>query len=316
MAIQVSCPVARAAKPPALERKDVEPCPLGTIGNLQFQAEQGGAARASHLSGIGRLLTAFWANLKFCLGWVFPQMRARRDYLSQARENSRFLGNLLGSLTVPANDEKSWPRIAEVLARISERSKGGLADLPGGQYCLHAYLDELNDSDLIALHNGVLTCAIARDGVLEQLAPECHESANEVLNQILAALRPRFLHQVVQEPFRDIVRLLSSEQVDGRKLQEPLLRLAIGLEHFKASRQANYMPDGGHYLENYLAALPEDLFDVLQSLAQQRFLEGRGSAMNDGLKALSKIEGKGRAYDMLNRICQSSFASLYEWPCG
>ncbi|MGE8591731.1 MAG: hypothetical protein ACN6OD_20370, partial [Alcaligenes sp.] len=32
---------------PALERKDLGSCPLGTVGNLQFNAKQGGTRRAT-----------------------------------------------------------------------------------------------------------------------------------------------------------------------------------------------------------------------------------------------------------------------------
>ncbi len=96
-----------------LQRDDLESCPLGTVGNLQFNAEQGGTAPAPRagapLSELSQPLADRRADLTVDVTGESSQARAQREALVQARAevraNSLLIGNLLGSLTARVDEE-------------------------------------------------------------------------------------------------------------------------------------------------------------------------------------------------------------------
>lgn len=283
-----------------LTRKDLGTCPLGVIGNLQFNTEQGGTARACRLGVVLKdmrcLLSKLRSKLTFLLTRAPEQVRAQHDYLAQARRNSRRIGNLLGSLTARAVDESGQSRIAQRLAKLSKSCKGDLAGLPGATFCLSRYVDELSDSDLIALRYGILGCESSREFVLLQVEPDgLRAQASWLLDQIEQVLQPRFEQKVVQEPFGLIARLVSASSVDGLALRAPLVRLAKGLNQYEACRRASFELEDGHQLDRYVQGLPKDQLKALLALMQK-------DKWDQCIGALSAIEGSGHACDILRRI--------------
>lgn len=178
-----------------LERKDLASCPLGTVGNLQFNAEQGGTAPARRvgvlLSGMRRSQADRGANLKAYFTGESSQARARRRDLIQAHKNSRLIGDLLGRLTAPAHDCKSQARIANVLIELVRPCK--FDDLKGGQQALDRYVKNLSERDLQALANGLLCCYSDKEAVLAQIlrsfGSELGGRASEVLDRIERSMR-------------------------------------------------------------------------------------------------------------------------------
>ncbi|WP_394065658.1 hypothetical protein [Alcaligenes sp. WGS1538] len=268
-----------------VERQDLECPPLGVIGNLHFKAEQGGTARAGFVGALLSDMRRSLADLSTVKIWLTGGLdHTRCVKLTQARVNSRDIGNLLGCLTAPANDSLANFRTAQELVQLVERSKGDLANLTGGREALTFYLDELTDSDLIALHNGALGCPAARSAVLQDVAEISHHAmhrAPEMLNQIAKALSQRFVKKVVQEPFGLLVGLLfaisermrkldaqklDARELDAQKLEEPLIRLAQGLEQFKASRKLTAVKADGDPLDIYLRFIPEEQLEILLTL--------------------------------------------------
>lgn len=324
-----------------LERKHLKPCPLGLVGNLQFNAKQGGTPRASLVQelflGIGRFLSC----LAFRLACPSRQARTRRADLAQARINSSCVGNLLGRLTASANDAKGQSRAAQALARLGKRSKGDLSGLRGGRESLTRYLTEMSDADLIALRNGILACPDARKAVLKKIPKgELRDQAARVLGRIAEDVHERFNEKVVQEPLgqiayrlctclmdkgklkeqlevnsldgrkledllflgsvdgKDVGRLLSVGPVDGDALKTPLIRLARGLEQFKASWEASRIEYGDCHLDDYLYSLPDNQLRGLQRLLELGVLDL-------GIKALWESDdgaAQQQALVMLHRI--------------
>ena len=180
-----------------LQRRDLAPGPLGVVGNLQFSAEQGGTPSSNRVGAMAsdtrHSLTRLRADLaSFLNGEPSDARRAQRMFVAEARENSRYIGNLLGSLTAPAVDAGAHSTIAQRLMQLSERSNGDLANLPGGAESLYFYLYELTVSDITALRNGVLGSPAARNAVLNQIPPNgLRHQASQLLYQIMNALDQR-----------------------------------------------------------------------------------------------------------------------------
>lgn len=291
----------------AVEREDLEPCPLGCIGNLQFTVEQGGTARASSigtwLSDLYHSLAHFLNEFGFTSIFEPSEERAQRHAVVQARENSRRLGDLLGSLTARADDAQACSRIAVKLIKLCDPLKGDLGQMTGGQKSLTFYLRELSDADLIAMHNGVLGCPLARAAMLKEISRVSAwkgEQLPEVLNQIAEALRDQFIQRVVQEPFGQIVRQLSGHSEDGCRLRAPLIRLAEGLDQFEASRKGTAMGAGGDPLDGYLRFLPKGQLELLLTHCLSERL-------NTVQQTLSRADNdsKSQAAAMLERIGNS-----------
>lgn len=287
-----------------VERKDLGACPLGTIGNLHFRAEQGGTPRASR---IGVMLTDAWHtllklshDLMYCFTFERPEGQEEHAEFMAARRSSRRIGNLLGCLTAPANDVHADFRTAQALAQLAQISRGDLADLQGGRESLGCYLNELSDADLIALRNGVLGCPAARAAVLEEVARTSYWAQNrapEVLDQIARSLSRQFAKKVVQEPFTRIGELLSASPVDGAKLQETLIRLARGLDQFKASRELTVVGSDDDPLDVYLRLLTREQRQALMT-------EESIARLRDAHKALAadRDDSEHPACIMLERI--------------
>jgi len=287
-----------------VERKDLGACPLGTVGNLQFRAEQGGTPRASR---VGVMLSDAWHallklsnDLMYC--FTFKQADGQEEHIEfmAARSSSRRIGNLLGCLTAPADDVRADLRTAQELAELAEMSRGNLANLTGGRESLGFYLNELSDADLISLHNGVLGCPAARASVLNEVAQIsfwAQDRAPQVLNQIAKALSRQFAKKVVQEPFTLISDLLSANPVDRKKLEEPLIRLAKGLQQFQDSRKLTALESDGDPLDSYLRLLPKK---QLEALLTKKSISNLEKVQKE--RPLTEDASKNPAFIMLDRI--------------
>lgn len=247
-----------------LERKDLGSCPLGTVGNLQFKAAQGGTKRASRVGVLLSQIRRTVANLVFFATCNCPAARTRRAYVNEARDASRHVGNLLGILTAPANDAKARSTVAKQLMLLAGQTKSDLSGLPGGQESLSRYVKELSDADLIALYNGAARCQVARKAVLDLIPDgESRTKAEAMLNQVQKAVERQFELQVVGAPLAKIAGVLADSPVDGRLLKEPLIRLGRGLEQFKASRDASSMKHEGELLDAYFNSVSKAQQEVL-----------------------------------------------------
>lgn len=239
-----------------LQREDLGSCPLGTVGNLQVNVEQGGTAPARRagvrLSEIRRSLAGRGVNLNACFTRESPQARAQRDALAAARAevraNSRLIGNLLGSLTAPAAGLRNHDRIAQALIALNVPAEGGLYSLKGAEYCLATYLDELKKSDRDALSHGVLGNKEACTAVLDRISTRTDDAlrlrAHLVLTNIAEVLDQCVLQYAVHEPLSHFVNLLDARPVNGRKLCEQLMMISFD----------------NTVLECYFSSLPADEF--------------------------------------------------------
>ena len=227
-----------------LQREDLESCPLGTIGNLQFNAEQGGTAPAPRagapLSEMNQPLADRRADLNPDVTGESSQARAQREALTEARAevraNSLLIGNLLGSLTAKVDEEGRFvdaddrSRFVRALIALNESGgEGGLYSLKGAKYCLHTYLEELKEVDLVALSQGGLSHALAVSDILTEIRTPPDDTvrrqAYRLLRDITEALNQRMLRLGVHEPLSKILDLLAADPVDEQDLCAQLLVL-------------------------------------------------------------------------------------------
>lgn len=279
-----------------LGRKDVGSCVLGTVGNLRFSAKQGGSARATRtgvmLSEIRRSVANLFTGLTRYVMRAPQSVRARSDALDQARANSRLIGNLLGSLTSPADSVMGWVRITQKLEQLAERSKGDLANLKGWHYCLETYVAELSNADLKAMRNGVLGNAFAREFLLCEDSGKHPGLATEMLNQIAQVLERR-LAQTLQEPLEGIAEQLSAKSIDGEKLKGYLSSL--------------YSSPAIAALDRYLPSLSEDKLTKLRTLMDKR------KQLECYWVLLNAKPDRGRPQAMLKQFC-GSMCALAQTP--
>lgn len=285
-----------------LERKNVGSCPLGVVGNLQFKAAQGGTPRASQMgvffSSVKKSLINLCVELKYKLVRATEEEQARHSYLVQARNNSRHIGNLLGGLTAPAHNRKGWDRVAEALAKLAERSRGDLTELPGGRYCLSTYLGELSNADLQALRNGILSSPGAQVLVLHRVSPDddkLRKQASQILNQVQMELDQRSA-QTVQTLLLEIVKQLSDPSMSGQDLKKPLIRLAK-----EVPPAAGKAEDGSpleDMLRSHFQSLPREHLQPLLTLVNEKTL------VKGGLEALSELDDEV-PYNTLEQIRDS-----------
>lgn len=304
MAIQIlSLPVLIASlqtqkQDLVLERADLASRPLGAVGNLQFKAEPAGMRRAGGalLSGVRCLLAGLRANLAFFLTLPFAQARAQRNALVMARDNSRRIGNLLGSLTAPVEDAKAHVRAAQRLADLGRRAQGDLNTLCGGRYCLSTYMDELDDSAIKALRCGVLGSLEARLAVLNQISPEkLRIQASHVLSQIVAHLDQRLAKDCARDALWQLAEQLSAAPIDGQTLKGLLTQLSADV---KASGAASAELSDGYELARLLQSLPKEQSKAL-------LIQLRSGALEPGRQALSRLEDspeRQQAIAMLDHI--------------
>ncbi len=245
-----------------LQRRHLDAGPLGQVGNLRFKAGPGATPRASGPNALQRF-GQFLSKVAFYVG-AGPAQRAQRHVLDQARDNSRRIGNLLGSLTGAPGDPKSCSRIAEGLARLGDLSGGDLSRLPGGKESLETYLGELGVMDLNALRSGVLGDPEARQAVLDRVdPPRLRAQAALLLDQIAVALEQAVAGQAVQEPLAQIRTLLAGRPVDGQALEGRLARLSENLAML-----------GGDKLGIHLQALSDQELGALQPVLHPDRLAG------------------------------------------
>ena len=168
----------------------IVPGALGTVGNLQYSAQDGGTARASNPSMRSRL-GSWCTDLKFfCC--ASEETRAQYDDEQEVFENSRCVGDLLGSLTVHAHDAAGLSDVLTQLKKLGSLSQGDLATLPGGDYSLPHYMGRLTDNDVRALRTGPLGVPGVRIAILNQIElEESRVQAHHVLEQVRVAFVPR-----------------------------------------------------------------------------------------------------------------------------
>ena len=228
-----------------LRREDLEPCSLGTVGNLQFNAEQGGTAPAPRVGGIlsemNQSLVDRRADMNADLACEASQARAQREALTEARAevraNSLLIGNLLGSLTAKVDKEGRFvdahdrSRSARALTELNESgAEGGLYSLKGAKYCLHTYLEELTEYDLVALTGGVLSnenaCEAVLDGVSTRPDDALRMQASRLLKEVAKAVSQQTARHAMHEPLLRIVDLLAADSVNKQELGAQLSMLS------------------------------------------------------------------------------------------
>lgn len=215
----------------ALRRQNLAPHPLGTVGNLCFTAREGGTPRACYVAALltdaGRSVSGKWADLTSCVFMEPDDVRTRREILNQTRAYSQSMGELLGCLTAKVDngtgrfaDSFGARRIVKALLKLIRQPGGDLGDEPRKRHCLETYINELKVADLIALHNGVLSCNHARAAVLRQVPTRLFTQASDELNRIGVAVYRVFVLKVVQEPLEEVARRLAcraTRQLEGRR---------------------------------------------------------------------------------------------------
>lgn len=263
---------------PQWQRQDLAAAPLGTIGNLQVRAGQGGTARASR-SGVTALARDSWANLRFRHSGATPEEQRQRAARSEVYENSRRIGNFLGSLTGSWRKEKALFRIKEGLERLSQSVTLDLADLSGGEYILSTYMRELTRADLEAMYDGILSHSNARAAVLRRIPPDLQARADNVLQQIKAVLTQRLIQVLVVAPLWRIHHLMLAQPVSEYELAAQLLALSTAL-----ARTARNESDNGHatftLLDNYFRSLSAEPLRVFSLVFQPQILEPARSALD------------------------------------
>lgn len=240
---------------------------LGTLGNQRFNLTQGGTAPASRpgvLSRIGSLLS----DLRFRFLPSDESARAQRANRMETLQNSRHIGNLLGSLTARAVDAKAQLTIAQKLTLLSELclpkqgGDGGWASLKGRK-SLSVYMSTMTYPDLFALRDGILGHPQARREVLKQIGPGLRAQATDVLNQVEQALNQQLAQRVSQDivakPLGEIAAQLS--RPDGLFCEEELQRRLNSLHHGLA--MVDYSGVEGrspaaHLLDAYLQSVSDD----------------------------------------------------------
>lgn len=258
-------------------RQYLAPGPLGTVGNLRFTPRQGGTAPAGSPGAVANMLRS-WAGLQFALSDASAPARRRREILIEVRANSRSIGDLLGCLTAPSNDARALAAIAQGLARLGWMSRGDLAALRGVREALITYMGELSYTDLVALRHGALGQAGVRKAVLDQVSSGLREQAAHVLQQIQAAFRQRSAQEVVQNPLREIARLLAVSSPDAQELEIPLDKLRSGLAMLDSSGTQGRSPID-RMLDTYLQSLPRDQFEALLTQIHAEALDAANEAL-------------------------------------
>lgn len=285
---------------PPLRREDVGSRPLGTKGNLRYTVWKGGTARASHvgirLSEMRRSLASRWANWEVRLKTYFTpessQARGQRERLAQnrveARDNSRRIGDLLGSLTAKVDEAGQFAKvndcveIVQALMELNVPPEGSIFSLKGVRYSLDIYLNELKETDLVALSQGVLSneeaCKVVLDRISNYPDDAVRMRASQALRDIAQAVNHRVLSYTMDEPLSQIPCLLSARPVDGQKLHELLLRL----------------PDDKDKMASYFLSLSTSAFMNWLDIPFGRLSEAEQalSRITDGsrMKSLSMLE--------------------------
>lgn len=275
-----------------VQRQDLAPGPLGTVGNLRFSPLEGGTPG----SGLHGRASARW----------FPssmpgRAQERGDFLGQAYQNSSLIGNVLGLLTAKVgHDFRPMVALARDLAQLGYLAQGNLDSLPGGGESLTCYMNEMTPEDVYALHNGVLSKPHLCRVVLTLTTPDHCPQATKVLEQIAEALNQRRARDVVTMPLQQIQTLMRCWPMNGPALATQLNRLAEDLGMPDADLQASE-PPLVPMLDTYLRSLPEYRLRELMFL----FHADRYQPARDALRQLGEDSGRQRALAMLDCIHHS-----------
>ena len=263
-----------------LQRQDLASSPLGAVGNLRFKPEVGGTKGSSPGwltragRSVGRLVSSFRSEAT----------KARSVHLHKVRENSRKIGNLLGSLTASRDDEEATGRIAKAIGQLDEDAQGDLDNMDGGQDALSTYLDELSLKDLYALRDGALGSATARKAIMNSFrSQQSLENAKSVLDQIADRLELRLAKETVGPALQQLCAALATPPAPGgarqfvREVTDALNTLHTNLS-MSGSSATRWSPlaDGDDgvgktmpLLNRYLQSLPvgerEQILAVLRS---------------------------------------------------
>lgn len=302
-----------------LKRKDLAPCPLGTVGNLQFSAKQGGTARASFLSvewSILRQATAneltLWVNLLSHLNDSDQQMEddcaaSCRSHFLGVRTNSTVIGHLLGKLTAEQSDVKTQLGAAELLQVLGQLSHGDIDNITGGGYSLWTYTDELTDSDVMAMVTGALRHSNGVAAMLDKMPPgDLRTHTFQLLEQIDAAVERRRMKGDVKDSLEQISTLLLTQPIDKLKLKKSLISVA---QYLDACTRASLRLNAVQHLHVFLQSLPKERLQPLLPLAQREKLE-------ECLEALgtNTVNGITRGREILHFIHQSLVALQEQEP--
>ncbi|WP_454006126.1 hypothetical protein [Alcaligenes sp. Marseille-Q7550] len=243
------------------QMQELAPGPRGTVGTRRFTPQQGGTVPASRAS-VFPFDNCSVEDLEFDLGNASGDARAQLVHCIEARVLSRCVGNLLGNLTAPANDEPALTRIAKELEQISGLSQGNLFDSASGEQVLFAYLKAMTYPDLIALCDGVFNHPQAYEAVLDRISPaELRPLAAEMLDQVGNAAFQQLARVVVSEPLDRISEMLNATSVDGEKLAAQLNTLHTGLPTLDAIEIADRFPTVS-MLDIYFQSLSKNEFDA------------------------------------------------------
>ena len=257
--MNVQAPVQADAR--IAQMQGLAPGPLGTVGNRRFTPQQGGTVPASRAS-VFPFDNCSIEDLEFDLGNASGDARAQLVHCIEARVLSRCVGNLLGNLTAPANDEPALTRIAKELEQISGLSQGNLFDSASGEQVLFAYLKAMTYPDLIALCDGVFNHPHAYDAVLDRISPaELRPLAAEMLDQVGNAAFQQLARMIVSESLDRISEMLNTTSVDGEKLAAQLNTLHTGLPTPDAIGAADRFP-AVSMLDIYFQSLSKNEFDA------------------------------------------------------
>ena len=261
----------------------IAPGALGTVGNLQYRAQDGGTARASSPSMRERIRS--WCTDLSFLCCVSDEAHYQHDDEKEVFENSRCVGNLLGSLTAHVDNEEGLRDVAKRLTKLGEASKGDLGRLQGGRESLSAYMDRLTDSDIRALRAGPLDALWAREVILNQIERgKLRAQAYLVLRRVREAFE--------QREARDALGRIAEMALD------PMYREAL-----KADLELVHKGMG--QLQSYLLSLPIDkvrglqakMFEITWALHQQRL-----AATQDLINRADESKEKQQAREVVAEV--------------
>lgn len=302
-----------------LKRKNLAPCPLGAIGNLQFSAKQGGTARASHLSvewpilrqttvnGITGLMTALIHLNDSDQQRKDDRAADHRDHLLRVRVYSTVIGDLLGQLTAEQSDVKTQLRAAALLQILGQQSHGDIDNITGCGYSLWTYTDELTDSDVMAMVTGALRHSNGVAAILDKMPPgDLRTHTFQLLEQIDAAVERRRMKGDVKDSLEQISTLLLTHPIDKLKLKKSLISVA---QYLDACTRASLRLNAVQHLHVFLQSLPKERLQPLLPLAQREKLE-------ECLEALgtNTVNGITRGREILHFIHQSLVALQAQEP--
>ena len=218
---------------PSLKRTDLGSCTLGTKGNLRF-TEVGATAPASRagvlLSEMRRSLADRCTNLKAYFTRESPEARAQREELLKARVevrvNSRYIGDLLGSLTVKVDEEgrfvkaRDCSRIVRALIALNAPATGDLYSLKGAKYCLDTYLKELSEFELVALTHGVLSSEAACKAVLDKISIRPDDALRMQMSRLLGDIAKAVNQEVSRYKVYNWSRIVDVQTADPENEQD------------------------------------------------------------------------------------------------